>query len=739
MIPKYLIGKGESLVDSINNSKRPVTYKHIYTFEEAKQALIPQINESNNLLSKLPANACPNDFAVTKMILHPQYIAKSYFPSTLLREADLFPVGSRAIETPLRKPFKKKPLSYNFKTTELLIAGQRKILRELPDFISRYNESDKTSIEFSRIESYNAMTMKDRLHLDSYAHNPNIFEVTLHFLPDDDEAQVSNKNSFIEYARSLGFKVDRDPFLAGRLLFFAVEGDADRIHELADFTLTRIIRTMPKLRFLNLSQSKLHFPFILPTEAPLSKEPRVAILDGGLPADSPISRYANLYKQNPEADDLQECLAHGLAVTSAFLFGSIELDSNNRPFSNVDHYRIIDSITNSDNPLELFDTLEHVENVLRARKYEFVNISLGPDLPINDKDVHVWTAVLDNILSDGNTLLTVAAGNNGNGDCHNGNTRILVPADSVNALSVGASNSLHPSEWQRASYSASGPGRRPGIRKPDILAFGGSEEEPFNVITLNNDQIGTAQKWGTSFAAPLALRAAVGIRAILGEQISPLTAKALLIHNSKKNSTCLLNDVGWGCIPNKIKDLITCDDSSATILYQGKLKAGKLVRARIPLPNGNLNGLFRIRATLCYVCQVDPQDADAYTKAGLTITFRPNKSKKRSGASNPNSKAFFSRDEYEPEEERRNDAGKWETVMHNEKSMLGTSLSEPMFDIHYVARDMGGQHRNAPDIPYALVLTIIANDHPNIYQDILEAYPSLDAFVPLDVDVNLDF
>lgn len=35
---------------------------------------------------------------------------------------------------------------------------------------------------------------------------------------------------------------------------------------------------------------------------------------------------------------------------------------------------------------------------------------------------------------------------------------------------------------------------------------------------------------GTSFAAPLALRAAIGIRAVLGSDIFPLTTKALLIH-----------------------------------------------------------------------------------------------------------------------------------------------------------------------------------------------------------------
>ena len=52
--------------------------------------------------------------------------------------------------------------------------------------------------------------------------------------------------------------------------------------------------------------------------------------------------------------------------------------------------------------------------------------------------VHAWTAVLDSMLSDGETLMTVAVGNNGERDVESALDRIQVPGYSVYALLIGA-------------------------------------------------------------------------------------------------------------------------------------------------------------------------------------------------------------------------------------------------------------------------------------------------------------
>jgi len=377
----------------------------------------------------------------------------------------------------------------------------------------------------------------------------------------------------------------------------------------------------------------------------------------------------------------------------------------------------------------LYRTLGHVETVLLSRQYQFINLSLGPDLPIEDQDVHAWTAVIDSILSDGETLMTVAVGNNGERDAVLSLNRIQVPSDSVNALSVGAAD-RSGDEWKRASYSATGPGRSPGRRKPDVVAFGGAPKEYFHVAAPGK-RPNLSATLGTSFAAPLALRSAVGIRAILGDAVHPLTIKALLVHGCENKDEHDVHHVGWGRVPADINQLITCREGEARIIYQGELRPGKFLRAPIPLPNFQLEGKVRLRATFCYASPVDPQDAGAYTKAGLGITFRPNSGKRKAGAANASSASFFPAAEFRTEAELRADLGKWETVLHAENSYFGSSLLEPVFDVHYNAREAGGQASSgAPAIRYALVVTVNAPKHAQLHQDILAAHAVLQALEP---------
>lgn len=81
-------------------------------------------------------------------------------------------------------------------------------------------------------------------------------------------------------------------------------------------------------------------------------------------------------------------------------------------FCNIDHYRVLDpNINNSD--VDLFDVLIRIKSVLEQTHYDYVNLSLGPRLPVDDDDVHVWTSTLEEILATGETLCTIAVGNDG--------------------------------------------------------------------------------------------------------------------------------------------------------------------------------------------------------------------------------------------------------------------------------------------------------------------------------------
>lgn len=730
MATRYLIGRGELLTYRIEAPKKAPNDKvHPYTLAEAKEIIIPEIELASAEFDRLPASACADDIAVASVVLHPAYIAKSYFPKHLLDQAGLASVGSRTRRIrPRRVTRAKAPEEAD--TTELFVAGSRKSLRDFAKFARELHEYIPASAEFTRIESFASLTALDRVRSDQRG-AINVFEVALHLLPNSPPERL--RQQFAAYAEECGFTINAEfTFQAGRLMFVAVEGDATRLERLAQFTLIRVVRPMPQLRGARpiIRSTPLAVKFRLPTGEPLSREPKVAILDGGLPEAHVLSDYVRrYYLADEEAEDVEELVAHGLGVTSAFLFGAIEPDEQApRPYAMVDHHRVLDARSEDEDPYDLYRTLGHVETVLLSRQYQFINLSLGPDLAISDDEVHAWTAVIDNVLSDGETLMTVAVGNNGELDEEEQLNRIQVPADCVNVLSVGASNHS-ASNWKRASYSAKGPGRSPGRRKPDVLAFGGSPKEYFHVAAPGNRPT-LATAFGTSYAAPAALRSAVGIRSILGSGVHPLTIKALLIHGCETNAVLDGNEIGWGRVPNDINGLITCVDGEARIIYQGELSAGKYLRAPLPLPIGELQGTVSLKATFCYASPVDPQDSGAYTKAGLAITFRPHSGKVKPKAANANSYSFFPSTEFRTEAEQRSDLGKWETVLHAAHNFRGGSLLDPVFDVHYNARDAGGGASGAQKIPYALVITVKAPNHPDLHQDILRAHAVLESLEP---------
>ncbi|MFP6860646.1 S8 family peptidase [Pseudomonas sp.] len=718
----FLIGRGELLTQSIKGVGRKIEKADAYTFERAKERLTGQADSTSSVLDGLPPAACPQDFGVARLVLNPSYIARSLFPANMLRAVGLESVGSRKVKvTP--ESWTRKIAPKETSTTEVFVAGKRKAFRALSHWMNTVERDSDEATELTRIENIFAFEPEGRI-VNPGSASDKYFECGVHMLPDQDSSFI--QNAFIAFAAELEITVHSElGFEVGNLWFVPVQGEQFNAIKLAAFVFVRVIRPVPKMRGL-LPATKRSGPSVgctLPTQAPLSSDPRVAILDAGLPQEHSIGKWLRSYRVLDEnAGDDPEGPEHGLAATSAFLFGPIEPEGTaSRPYSFVDHLRVLDEGASFENPLELYRTLGHIEEVLLSRQYEFINLSVGPDVAIEDDDVHAWTSVIDNLLSDGNTFMTIAAGNNGARDSIVQLDRVQVPSDCVNAVTVGAANCTSDA-WTRAAYSARGPGRSPGVVKPDLMAFGGGKQYFHALVPGLKPTL--VPLLGTSFAAPYVLRAAVGVRAVLGQDLSPLAIKALLIHAADQNGH-ESTDVGWGKIPEDLMQVITCPSGVARIVYQGELKPGKYIRAPIPLPKAALTGKVKVRATFSFASTTDPQDSASYTRAGLEVTFRPNKEKTEEGKANAKSKSFFQKRRFATEEELRADAGKWETVLHDSKSMYGSSLKDASFDIHYNARHMGGTADKAEKIRYALIITVEAPRHPNLFTEILEAYSAL--------------
>jgi hypothetical protein len=684
------------------------------------------VSRTSNALDDLPADACPGDRAIAGVTLNPEYIAKSFFPADLLRDLGLEQVGSRPRRLiPEQKSKGRTP--EEALTTELFVSGPRSAFRNWNERVARMDPESRVGLEIVTIEEVRAPAPGSKIKGDLPSSGMVVLEVVLH--TDEISGELAVVASFAKFLqnRSVDAALERR-FYSGGLCFLEVEAPVERVLEIAQFSALRAVRKMPALRVLRptiRTAALTPQAVALPTGPALDTKIKAAIFDGGVPEGHAASPWTKAYDATGTGPADGDYLDHGLSVTSAFLFGHIDPTKPvPQPFCNVDHYRVLDDAPGQD-PRELYEVLHRIETVLSHRTYDFINLSLGPILSVEDDDVHAWTAVLDEHLASRDTLATVAVGNTGESDSLAELNRIQVPADCVNALAVGACDSPD-ADWKRAAYSSVGPGRSPGLIKPDLVGFGGSMQRPF--LTVGPTAVPELRPTsGTSFAAPSVLRLGAGVRAHFGDSMNMLAIRALLIHCTEA-STLPMVEVGRGRVAPDLEALVLCGDDTARLVYQGTITAAKYIRAAIPLPLSPVDGKVKLTATLCYATACDPHHPGNYTRAGLQPTFRPHADKrKKSDQIHPNSRPFFGKGSVKGlnEEELRRDAMKWENTMHESHSMLGSSLKDPVFDIHYNSRMEGQNHTPGSVLRYALIVSLTAPKVPDLYDQIVRRYATL--------------
>jgi hypothetical protein len=718
--PNFLLGRGELLTGAVEVPTGGGKKKPPYSFSVAKQRVGPRLRRTADSIVGLPDIACPRDEAVAVVTLHPRYISKSDFPEALLRTVGLRAVGSRPKRvTPEQWGIDKHP--HEATTTELFVAGQRSLFTAWANNVMNWKD-DGPAQQLCQLEDCSAYTADHKIRAIPTDRDDITLEVVLHT---DHDPFIFD--SFRAYVKNIDAEADlRRKREVGGLCFIPVHIETANIKKLAQFSFLRVARGMPTLRPLRPSivRTSTRYECTLPSDDALDVGAKVAVFDGGLPDDTDLSPWVTEVPIAGVKQPVKHFQEHGLAVTSALLFGPIYKDDYlPRPYSRVDFYRVLDQDSGKDNG-ELYDVLERIVNVLSTNNYEYVNISLGPNRPIEDDDITVWTAELDRLFARPNVLTTVAVGNDGYRDAAAGLNRIQVPSDGVNVLSVGAAD-RSGSEWARTDYSCVGPGRSPGIIKPDGVTFGGSDKELFFALSNASSGRGIAEgNQGTSLSSPATLRAGLGIRSHLGEQLSPLAIRALLIHRAEPGEN--LCEVGWGRFITDVQDLITCDDHEVHVVYQGVLPIGKHLRANVPLPTTTLKGKVTIAATFCIATQVDPEHATTYTRSGVEVAFRPHSlryPKDRKPDTPPSTKTFFSKTKMynRPEFELRED-GKWEPCIRNSQNFFATSLHEPCFDIYYHAREEGAKTTDQDELNYALIVTISSKRTADLYNQVLRAY-----------------
>lgn len=713
---RFLLGRGEKLAEKIPYRGGFGESPPPYSFSEQKHAIGNQLKDLSRRIEALPQEACPQGQAVSQFTLNPQYLSRSAFPEALFKRFDLRLIGSRPVKVRPRKG-RGADVEEGIASTTLYVAATTNALSAFHDTLQNLDGDEPVAEDLLKLERIDFISAEKRV-LGKIPVSSTDLEVVVHF---DTLLDADWEQDFYRFAEQAGINIDNDHTFQSRgLLFLPATGNIKAAKNLAQFTFVRAIRPMPKLRIIDrpsILRSNVAVKAQLPSEPATDPSFRIAVFDGGLRKNHPFGLWAReiappaTYDIGDPIPDYQD---HGTAVTSAALFGHVTGGTLPRPFAAVDHYRVLGTNVRDKH---LYEVMLYVDEVLSQSNYPLVSFSFGPHDVAGEDNVTAWTAMLDDHFGQGEVLATIAVGNDG--DAPWPQCRIQVPSDCVNALAIGASNSMG-SDWQRAPYSSIGPGRHPGLIKPDLLHFGGADTEQFRFV-FPGPKI--AEGCGTSYATPATIRIAAGLKAYFGNELSVQAIRALLIHSAERRDFHP-DEVGWGKVSDDLDGIVSCGEGMVRIVYKGRLEPGKVLRAPIPIPEEKLRGDVSITATFCYGCQTDPHTPGEYTRAGLDITFRPHKHKFDKDPVYPKSDSFFKKYKRSKEQDLRHDAHKWDTVLHNKIKKRGSSLSDPTFDIHYLAREPGTKSSpsQALKLPYALIITVESKRTPDIYDKVEQRY-----------------
>ena len=436
-----LLGRGETLLTTTEWPRGRNNKEYFYSIADQRKALGSGLRA---VIADAPRGAtefAPRGEVTAKLTLHPEFVAKSYFPTSILRESGVRVVGSRVTEVKPRAMSKQRDPTPS-PSAELFVTGNQQAFLRFDDLLSRTALNEGQTKEFCSLEAIAPYSAVDRLRLDPNRET-DWYEAVLHVEPADRDVITA----FDEAVRHLGGKIERIRQVPG-LAFAPLRLPARAVNKLATFTHLRILRTMPILSGDAASAATLAPRGLfdsdpkLPQRGARAPDLRVAIFDGGiLPgAFGPwVTEVTSRGVPRATADDLE----HGTQVTSAYLFGPAPASGETLPvpYTSVDHVRVLPSRSKDERVIDVIErVMSTLEDSKRAgRPYALANLSLGPKVPMADDDVHEWTVRLDQWLAqNSSTLMFIAAGNDGDLDRDLG--RVQPPADAINALSIGASD-----------------------------------------------------------------------------------------------------------------------------------------------------------------------------------------------------------------------------------------------------------------------------------------------------------
>jgi len=241
--PRFLIAHGERLTKEERYVSSPKPVKGpIYNREEIVAQLGPRLTRSLGTVRDLPQDALPQGRAVVMVTLHPEFLAKSFYPEKLFGSIGLRAVGSRARKVEPKKwskPAEKSDSPRIAETIDLYMACK---VSDLANWEKGMASLAPWVDGMGTIEDIRPLTDLDhevRVRITPGIRKSGVAEVALH-VPQGEDQKVFG--AFERYAAEIGIEVYRNLRIEVPGLFFMpVKGDPDALRSLARFSFVRSI------------------------------------------------------------------------------------------------------------------------------------------------------------------------------------------------------------------------------------------------------------------------------------------------------------------------------------------------------------------------------------------------------------------------------------------------------------------------------------------------------------------
>ena len=379
----------------------------------------------------------------------------------------------------------------------------------------------------------------------------------------------------------------------------------------------------------------------------------IGIIDGGISDDNPFLNSYIVGRETYVAKDYQNP-SHATFIASTIQYGN-KLNNIAAPVTQRFHFVDIIAIPNGDSkfgPTDSIDEevlMEIIEEVMEkySASTKIWNLSLGIKNNICDGSMSDFGIFLDYIQDKYQVQIFVSSGNliqppfrewPPKDDMH-GRDRIISPADSVRAITVGAI-ALYDSEDsivkrnEPAPFSRRGPGANYTV-KPDVVDYGGNMSKDGHCLNIGmkglDNKGNVIEGIGTSYSTPRVVQKFASVYDAMVEK-DLLLAKALIIHSARMNSRDSLEQnpdnikyYGFGMPTVDPQDILQCSQEEITLVFRQKITQGThLELFNFPYPKSLIHDgkcFGEIGMTLVYNPVLDDNYGREYCRVNIDASF----------------------------------------------------------------------------------------------------------------------